>query len=222
MVLWAHEERGIESDPSLRHPGPVARAGRASAGGLGRSEDRRFVAGLGGSATGLDCRSARFDSHEPEPLDSPGKCPRCRGSKAFAPSRTTFPADPRGVPSFTEGFGEGAAGTGIEPSAMGWSHLGNLLEKALRDKLEGPPSAVLDAPVGLSLETGGLQLPPGPRRGGPTVPADAKKNFAAWVGVKPWFFRTRPVSPCIRDWAGVGPNAGSGCELPPPVAITPD
>ena len=220
MLVWVGAKSRIESDPSVRHQGPVAGAGGASARGLGRSEDRRFVAGPGGSASELDCRSPRFDAHEPEPLDSPGKCPRRRGSKTSAPKGTAFPADTHPVPSLGEGSGEVAAGAGVKPSAMGWSHLGNLLEAALRDKLEGPPSAVLDAPAGLSLEAGRLQLSPGARRGGPAVPAGAKKNSAAWVSVRRWLFKTRPVSPCIRDWAGVGPNAASGCGLPPPVAIT--
>src|SRR5574341_2080348 len=170
MVVWAHAKSGIEPDPSFRHEGPVTGAGRASTGGLGRVEDRRFVAGPGGSAAELDCRSARIDAHEPEPLDSPSKCSRRRGSKTSAPSRKAFPADPCPRPSLGEGSGEVAAAVGVKPGAVGRPHARNLLEAALRDKLEGPPSAVLDAPTGLSLETGGLQLSPGPRRAGPAVP----------------------------------------------------
>jgi hypothetical protein len=49
-----------------------------------------------------------------------------------------------------------------------------LVTSALRDKLEGSPSTVLDAPVGLWLETGGLQLSPCPCRAGPAVPAGTK------------------------------------------------
>ena len=49
-------------------------------------------------------------------------------------------------------------GIWVTPSWVGWSHLGGPSEASVWDNLEGPSGSVLDAPIGVSTEAGGIYL----------------------------------------------------------------
>ena len=195
--------------------------GAGSSRGVGRDKDCGSIADSRRSAPGLDRPGSGRDADEPEPLDAPGKCPGRGGLKAAAQTGACVPVNAGPRQGFGQGPGKVTPGLRAKSRPVGRAHAGDLFEAPMGNRPEGAASPVLDASVGVSAETGQLQLSASQRRRGPQVPTDPKKNFAAWVGVKRWFFRTRRGSACILAGDEVGPSVDNGCGLPPPAAITP-
>jgi len=222
MKRLGHEKSRIDANPLLRHAGTVPCFGPASPRGLGRAEDCRLVADPGRSAPGLGGSSPGTDPHELEPLGSPRKCSGSVCFKATAQSGPSVAVKPRSRQGFGQGSGKVTPSRGAKSRPVGRTHTRDPFEAPLGNKPEGPTSPVLDAPIGVSAETCQLQLPASSCCGGPPVPAEPKKNFRDWAGMRPWSFKTRRGSVCIPAWVGVGPNADNGSGLQPPVAIMRD
>ncbi len=222
MVLWPHEKSRVEVNPPLGHQGTTAGFDSTGSWSLGRPKGCCSIAGLRRPASRVDRRGLRANPDELEPLDSPGKCPGDRGFTASAETGAPVAVNSCAPQGSSPGPGKVSASPGVKPRAVGRPHAGDLLEAAVGDNPEGATSPVLDAPVGLSSETRQLQLTASPRRRGQPVPTSPKKNFAAWVGVRRWFFKTGRVSACIPVWDEAGPNAANDCALRPPVAIMHD
>ena len=221
MLCWVHEKSRAEINPPHGHTGPSSCFGSTNSGRMARPEDRSPAAGFRRATSRLDRPGSGLSPHEPESLGSSGKCPGSRRLKACAQTRAPVAVNPGSLQGAGKRPGKVSPSCGAEPCAVGRPHAGDLLEAEMGCNPEGSTGAVLDASVGLSDETRQLQLSASPCPRGPQVPARPKKNSGAWVGVRRWFFRTRPGSACIPVWDEAGPNAANDCALRPPVVIIP-
>ena len=87
-----------------------------------------------------------------------GKRSRVKGVGTDKAAWTAGEINPKDSAAIRERFGEGSFGIWVTPSWVGWSHLGGPSEASVWDNLKGPSGSVLDAPIGVSTEAGGIYL----------------------------------------------------------------
>ena len=218
MVASVHEVSKFGFNPLFGQPGATLGFGRVRAKSLDWHKDRGLIAGLEGSASGMDLRRVGLDADEPEPLDSRSKRRRCGSSEAQAEAGAAFAVGRQAPEGAAGGLGEVASGFRAESSAVGWPHVGDSLKAPLRDNTEGKAGSEVDTSVGLPLKTGQPRLSASTSPRCSQVPAGLKKNFRARAPLRPRSFRTRVASRRTLVWGGAGPKGASVCEFPLPLS----
>src|SRR3990172_4779664 len=209
MLNFSHDN--IKHNPFRSNQGALGSLCQNHSRRLERFEDRRITARVGGAATGMDCPGFRFDTDEPESLDSGSKCAGDGGIKEQAPVWASFSVEPSNLLSSGTTLGAVPSGLWVKPCSLGWADVSSASEATFWDKAESPSGTKLDASVGVPDEAGQLYLSPGKDRGSQEVSEGVKKNLTLWGPEKQWFFRMRQVLPCILDWGLGGPRKVSLC-----------
>jgi hypothetical protein len=158
MIPWFHEKPDLNVNASRSEQRVSSGHGTANPGSPYGDKDRGSIADTGGSASGVGGRRVRVDATEPKSLDAPGKRSRDKGLDPGEAGWTSPAVNPESTAAIRGGFGEASFGIWVTASSMGWSHLGGSSEASVWDNLEGSPSSVLDASIGVSAETGGIYV----------------------------------------------------------------
>ena len=158
MIPCFHEKSDIDVNASRSEQRAFTVHGTANPGSPHGGKDRGSIADTGGSASGMDRRRVRVDASELKPLDAPGERSRVKGLGAREATWASGPDKPKSSAAIGEGFGEGSFGIWVTASSMGWSHLGGPSEASVWDNLESSSSSVLDAPIGVLTEAGGIYV----------------------------------------------------------------
>jgi hypothetical protein len=158
MIPCFHEKSDIDVNASRSKQRAFTGHGTANPGSPHGDKDRGSIADTGGSASGMDRRRVRLDASELKPLDAPSERSRVKGVGTREAAWASGPDNPKGSAAIGERFGEASFGIWVTASSMGWSHLGGPSEASVWDNLEGSSSSVLDAPIGVSTEAGGIYV----------------------------------------------------------------
>ena len=161
MILCFHEKPNLNVNASRSKQRAFTGHGTSNPGSPHGDKDRGSIADTGGSASGVDRRRVRVDATELKPLDAPSERSRVKGLGAREATWASAAVKLKSSAAIRGGFGEASFGIWVTASSMGWSHLGGPSEASVWDNLESPPSSVLDASIGISLEAGGIYVSSG-------------------------------------------------------------
>jgi hypothetical protein len=106
----------------------------------------------------VDRRRVRVDATELKPLDAPSERSRVKGLGTREAAWASAAINPKSSAAIRGGFREASFGIWVTASSMGWSHLSGPSEASVWDNLESSSSSVLDAPIGVSTEAGGIYV----------------------------------------------------------------
>jgi hypothetical protein len=106
----------------------------------------------------MDRRRVRLDASELKPLDAPGERSRVKGFDTREAAWASAAVNPKSSAAIRGRFREASFGIRVTTSSMGWSHFGGPSEASVWDNLESSSSSVLDAPIGVSTEAGGIYV----------------------------------------------------------------
>jgi len=219
MLIFSHEKILTHSHPSRGEPRASLGLRSENPGGLYGNQDRGSGADRGGSASGMDLRGLGPEPSKLESLDAQGQRTRVGLLKTSTQTGTSCPFDSPDSSGIRGAAGETSFRVWAQSGPLGWPHLSGSPPASLWNQAEGPSGAVLDAPIGISTETGQLFLPAGPGRRKQAVPQIVKKNCGPWDPRRPSSLRTKPVSRPILVWGSVGPREGNGFVSLPPANI---
>ena len=177
MIPCFHEKPDFNVNASRSKQRAFTGHGTANPGSSHGSKDRGSIAGTGGSASGLDRRRVRVDATELKPLDAPGERSRVKGLGTHEATWASTAVKPRRSAAIRGGSREAPFGIRVTASSMGWSHLGGSFETSVWNNLESSPGAVLDAPIGVSTEAGGIYVSSRKEGRGQAISSSLKKNF---------------------------------------------
>ena len=158
MIVYFHEKSGINVNASGSKPRAFAGHGTVNPGSPQGDKDCGSVADIGGSASGMDCRRVRVNASELKPLDAPSERSGVKGLRVHKEAWAAGADKPKSSAAIGERFGKASFGIWVAASSMGWSHLGCPSETPVWDNLESSSSSVLDAPIGVSTEAGGIYV----------------------------------------------------------------
>ena len=158
MIECFHEKSGINVNASRSKPRAFAGHGTVNPGSPHGDKDRGSVTDIGGSAPGMDCRHVRVNASELKPLDAPSERSGVKGFRVHKEAWAAGADKPKSSAAIGERFGEASFGVWVAASSMGWPHLGRPSETSVWDNLESSSSSVLDAPIGVSTEAGGIYV----------------------------------------------------------------
>ena len=158
MIPCFHEKPNLNVNASRSKPRAFTGHGTANPGSPHGNKDSGSIADRGGSASGLDRRCVRVDATEFKPLDAPGERSRVKGLGTREAAWASTAVKPKRSAAIRGRFGEVSFGIGVTAGAMGWSHFGSPFEASVWNNLESSPSSVLDAPIGVSTEAGGIYV----------------------------------------------------------------
>ena len=158
MIPCFHEKSDIDVNASRSEQRAFTGHGTANPGSPHGNKDRGSIADTGGSASGMDRRRVRVDASELKPLDAPSERSRVKGLGTREAAWASGPDKPKSSTAIGGRFREASFGIWITASSMGWSHLSGPSEASVWDNLESSPSSVLDAPIGVSTEAGGIYV----------------------------------------------------------------
>ena len=158
MIPCFHEKPDLNVNASGSKQRAFSGHGTANPGSPHGDKDRGSIADTGGSASGLDRRRVRVDATELKPLDAPSERSRVKGLGTREAAWASAAVDPKSSAAIRGGFREASFGIGVTASSMGWSHLGGSSEASVWNNLESSPGSVLDAPIGVSTEAGGIYV----------------------------------------------------------------
>jgi hypothetical protein len=158
MIRCFHEKSDIDVNASRSKQRAFTGHGPANPGSPHGNKDRGSIADTGGSASGLDRRRVRVDATELKPLDAPGERSRVKGLGTREAAWASTAVKPKSSAAIRGRFREASFGIWVTASSMGWSHLGGPSEASVWDNLESSSSSVLDAPIGVSTEAGGIYV----------------------------------------------------------------
>ena len=160
MIPCFHEKPNLNVNASRSKQGAFTGHGTSNPGSPHGDKDRGSIADTGGSASGVDRRSVRVDATELKPLDASSERSRAEGPGAREAAWASAAVNLKSSAAIRGRFREASFGIRVTASSLGWSHLGGPSEASVWDNLESSPSSVLDAPIGVSTEAGGLYLSP--------------------------------------------------------------
>jgi hypothetical protein len=158
MIRCFHEKSDIDVNASRSKQRAFTGHGPANPGSPLGNKDRGSIVDTGGSASGMDRRRVRVDASELKPLDAPSERSRVKGLGTREAAWASAAVNPKSSAAIRGGFREASFGIWITASSMGWSHLSGPSEASVWDNLESSPSSVLDAPIGVSTEAGGIYV----------------------------------------------------------------
>ncbi len=158
MIPCFHEKPDLNVNASRSKQRAFTGHGTANPGSPHGDKDRGSIADTGGSASGVDRRRVRVDATELKPLDAPGERSRVKGLGPREAAWASAAVKPKGSAAIRGRFREASFGIRVTASSMGWSHLGGSSEASVWDNLESSPGSVLDAPIGVSTEAGGIYV----------------------------------------------------------------
>lgn len=158
MIPCFHEKSDIDVNASRNKQRTFTVHGTANLGSPHGDKDRGSIADTGGSASGMDRRRVRVDASELKPLDAPSERSGVKGLGTHEAAWASAAFNPKSSAIIRGRFREASFGIWVTASSMGWSHFGGPFEASVWDNLESPPSSVLDAPVGVSAEAGGIYV----------------------------------------------------------------
>jgi hypothetical protein len=158
MIPWFHEKSDLNVNASRSKPRAFTGHGTANPGSQHGDKDCGSFADTGGSASGVDRRRVRVDASELKPLDAPGERWRVKGLDACEAAWAPAAVNRKSSTAIRGGFRETSFGVWVTAGSMGWSHFGGPSEASVWDKLESSSSSVLDAPIGVSTETGRIYV----------------------------------------------------------------
>ena len=158
MISCFHEK----PDPNVNASRSKARAftghGTSNPGSPHGDKDRGSIADTGGSASGVDRRRIRVDATELKPLDAPSDRSRVKGLGTREATRASAAANPESSAAIRGRLREASFRIRVTARSMGWSHVGGPSEASVWDNLESSPGSILDAPIGVSTEAGGIYV----------------------------------------------------------------
>ena len=158
MISCFHEKSDLNVNASRSKQRAFTDHGTVNPGSPHGDKDRGSIADTGGSASGMDRRRVRVDASELKPLDAPSERSRVKGLGAREAAWAPAAVKPKSSAAIRGRFREASLGIWVTASSMGWSHLGGPSEASVWDNLESSPSSVLDAPIGVSTEAGGIYV----------------------------------------------------------------
>ena len=177
MIQCFHEKPDFNVNASRSKQRAFTGHGTANPGSPHGNEDRGSIADTGGSASGVDCRRVRVDASELKPLDAPGERSRGKGLGTCEAAWASSAVKSERSTAIRGRSGEASFGIWVTASSMGWPHLGGSSEASVWNNLESSPGAVLDAPIGVSTEAGGIYVSPRKERRGQEISSGLKKDF---------------------------------------------
>jgi len=158
MIPCFHEKPHFNVNASGSKQRASTGHGTANPGSPHGNKDRGSIADTGGSASGVDRRRVRVDATELKPLDAPGERSRVKGLDTREAAWASTAVKPKSSAAIRGGFREASFGIWVTASSMGWSHFGGPSEASVWNNLESSPSSVLDAPIGVLTEAGGIYV----------------------------------------------------------------
>ena len=158
MIPCFHEKSNLNVKASRSKQRAFTGHGTANPGSPHGDKDRGSFADTGGSASGVDRRRVRVDAPELKPLDAPSERSGIKGPGTREAAWASAAVNPKSSAAIGERFREASFGIWVTASPVGWPHFGGSSEASVWDNLEGPPGSVLDAPIGVSTEAGGIYL----------------------------------------------------------------
>ena len=158
MIQCFHEKPDFNVNASRSKQRAFTGDGTANPGSPHGDKDRGSIADTGGSASGMDRRRVRVDASELKPLDAPAERSRVKGLGTREAAWASTAVKPKSSAAIRGRFREASFGIWVTASSMGWSHLGGPSEASVWNNLESSPSSVLDAPIGVSTEAGGIYV----------------------------------------------------------------
>jgi hypothetical protein len=176
MVLSFHEKPILNVNSSGGKPRASVVRGSASPGSRGGNKDSGFTADTGGSASGMDRRGPGDDAAKFESLDAQGERTGVEGSGTSKAAGASGSFNLQGASGIARPLRAVPFGVWAEPSSLGRPHSGDPPEASFRNNPEGSAGPVLDAPAGLSTETGWVFVPPRAERRGQAISSGIKKN----------------------------------------------
>ena len=200
---------------TLKHESAHAAASRSDASslvefsrrnsrGLDWDKDRGPVATFGGATLRVDNRCSRIDSNELESLGSFRKSKWSRSIERTATAGATRSAEQADSEKFRGSSGENPNGLWFATSSLGWADVGCSFKEKVWGRFNSSPCTTLDAPTGLSDETGQPYIPSRSRRRRSEVSSSDKKNSKRWDRVKRLSSRTKADLLFIRKWDEAG------------------
>jgi hypothetical protein len=176
MIPCFHEKSDINVNASRSKQRAFTGHGTANPGSPHGDKDCSSIADTGGSASGVDRRRVRVDASELKPLDAPGERSRVKGLGTGKAAWASAAFNPKSSAAIGGGFREASFGIWVAASSMGRSHLSGASEASVWDNLEGASSSVLDAPIGVPTEAGGIYVSSREERRGQAISSGLKKN----------------------------------------------
>lgn len=178
MVSWVHEKPILNVNASGGQPRASVVHDSASPGSRCGNKDSGSLADTGGSASGMDRRGLGDDASESESLDAQGERTGVEGSRTSKATRASGSFNLEGGSGIGRSLGAVPVGVWAESSSVGWPHISGPPEASFWNKLEGSAGPVLDAPIGLSAETGRVFISSSAERRGQAISPSIKKNFS--------------------------------------------
>jgi hypothetical protein len=160
MIPCFHEKSDIDVNASRSEQRAFTGHGTANPGSPHGNKDRGSIADTGGSASGVDRRRVRVDASELKPVDAPSERSGVKGLGTREAAWPSAAVNLKSSAAIRGRFREASIGIWVTASSMGWSHVGGPSEASVWDNLESSSSSVLDAPIGVSTETGGIYVSP--------------------------------------------------------------
>jgi hypothetical protein len=158
MIPCFHEKPNFNVNASRSKQRAFTGHGTSNPGSPYGDKDRGSIADTGGPASGVDRRRVRVDATELKPLDAPSERSRVKGLGTREAAWASAAVNPKSSAAIRGGFREASFGIRVTASSMGWSHFGGSSEASVWDNFESSPSSVLDAPIGVSTEAGGIYV----------------------------------------------------------------
>jgi hypothetical protein len=158
MIPYFHEKPNLNVNASRSKQRAFTGHGTANPGSPHGDKDRGSFADTGGSASGVDRRRVRFDSTELKPLDAPSERSGVKGLGIREAAWASAAANRKSSTAIGGTFREASLGIWVTAGSLGWPHVGGSSEASVWDNLESSPSSILDAPIGVSTEAGGIYV----------------------------------------------------------------
>jgi hypothetical protein len=158
MIPSFHEKPNFNGNASGSKQREFNSHGTANPGSPHGDKDCGSIADTGGSASGVDRRRVRVDAAELIPLDTPSERSTIKGLGTHEAAWASAAVNLKSSAAIRGGFRETSFRIRVTASSMGWSHLGGSFETSVWNNFESSPGSVLDAPIGVSTEAGGIYV----------------------------------------------------------------
>jgi hypothetical protein len=178
MVVWIHEKFIFNVNASGGQPRAFSLLGSGSPGSRCWSEDSGFVADTGGSASGMDRRGSGDNASEYESLDAQSERAGAEGSGTDKATWASSSFNAQGASGLGGSLRAVTFRVWAESGSLGRPHISGSLKASFWDNVEGSTGPVLDAPVGVSAETGWVFVSSSAKQRGQAISPDLKKNFS--------------------------------------------
>ena len=178
MLFGIHEKPIVNVNASGGQPRAIALHGSASSGSRCGDENSGFAADTGGAASGMDRRGSGDNASEFESVDAQGKRAGTKDSGTDKAPGTSGSSNCQGAAGIGSSLRAVTCRVWAASGSVGRPDISGPLKAPVWDSAESATGPIVDAPIGLSAETGRVFISSSAQFRGQAISPDFKKNFS--------------------------------------------